>query len=431
MKLTKIFITILVLSLLIQIPNTTAEESKFSLEVLDNNGLTQYSDSNWTLNCEEADGNSITIVTKSEEGRVWVEMNYLQEGIWSGEGFEQLDKEDNVYQFQLTEDGRYRIKLLNEYNNKTRYRYYYIESIGGDGTYASGDVETLIEKGEWVDSMMYKFDETWPHFQQWGENAFRFYSNPAYVITDFLAQVPIFLLMPQVWFIILLVIAIVIWRYRKRVKVTQHDRQLTKKHGTREDLIREKRKAQEEKRLRSLTTMPLDYALKKYGDGDWLPRSVCYHEGVPEKGASYPTAYSLALELGGNLFSKYPERKERAKEIMDEMIDRHSGILEKAWMYKDISACARAVSAESVDVTSRPIVKDKFMRIADLADEQAKIESAELSKRLKVETGTEQPLSDIITATEKELEKKGIDTAKKEQSSKIKKPKKQDKGDKD
>jgi uncharacterized membrane protein len=429
MKLTKIFITILIISLIFQIPNSSAEESKFSLQILDNNGLKQYSDSNWTLNCEEASGNSITIVTQSTEGRTWIEMTHLQEGIWSGEGFEQLDKEDNIYHFQLTDDGRYRIKLYNEYNNKTRYRYYYVESIGGDGTYASGDVQLLLDKGEWVDSMMYKYEESWPHFRQWGENAFRFYSNPAYVITDFLKQVPIFLLMPQVWFIILVVIALVIWRYRKRVRVTQHDRQLTKKHGTREDLIREKRKAQEEKRLRSLTTMPLDYALKKYGDGDWLPRAVCYHEGVPEKGASYPTAYSLALELGGNLFSKYPERKERAKEIVEEMIDRHSGILEKAWIYKDISACARAVSAESVDVTSRPIVKDKFMRISDLADEQAKIESAELSKRLKVETGTEKPLSDIITSTEKELEKKGMDTAKKEQQSKIKKPK--DKGDKD
>ena len=419
MKHTKSLIIILIL-ILMTINIQTASAQEFDLEILDNEGLTQFSDSNYTLICEEASSNILTVVMNYEEGRSWIVVQYLEENIWTSEGVEQLDREGDVYQFQFKNNGEYRLKLNNEYQNQTKYNYYYVRVEGGDGTYAAGDVDLLLDKGRWVDLMMIEFDETWPRFQTWGHNAFRFYSNPAYVITDFLQQIPIFLLMPHVWFIILIVVALVIWRYRKRIRVTQHDRQLTKKHGTREDLIREKRKAEEERRLRSLTTMPIDHALKKYGDGDWLPRAVCYHEGIPEFGASYPTAYSLALELGGNLFSRIPERKKRADEIVEEMLDRHPGILEKAWIFKDISACARAVSAEAVDVTAKPILKDKFMRIADMADESAKVETAELSKKLHVKAGAEKPLSDIITKTEKKLEKSGIKEAKKEEQSKLK-----------
>ena len=125
-----------------------------------------------------------------------------------------------------------------------------------------------MEKGRWVNRMMLVFDQEWDNFQQWSFNAFRFYSNPIYVITDFMIAIPMFLLMPQVWFIIAVVVASIIFAYRHRIRVTQRERQLTKKHGVREDLIRDKRKAEEEKRLYSLTRMPIDHALSKYGDGD-------------------------------------------------------------------------------------------------------------------------------------------------------------------
>lgn len=405
----KLSLLILIAILIIPIISVSVSAEKpIEIEILGNSGLTQYSNTNYTFNCEEANSNILSIVVSQHEGYTYITISHIIENIWLEQDFQILDQVENIYSIQFSGNGLYRIRVIrgNMTGNAT-YRDFYIKIIGGDGTYASGDIDKLIEMGRWVEDMMLMFDkENFDQFKEWAYGACRFFAWPFYVFTDFFIEIPMFLLMPHTWFIILIVIGLVILKYRKRIHITRKDRELSKKYGTRENLILDKRKAEEESRLHRLNTMPTDYALEKYGSGDYLSRSTCYHGGVPKIGVTYPTAYSLAFELGGSLFSTNEKRRKRAEEIIDALVEAFEPILEKAYIYGDIAACARAVSAESVEAKARTIIKDDFIKIAEYAEEKAKLETTELSKKLKIKIKEERGVGETISNIEKSIDKK-------------------------
>lgn len=403
----KILLLILISLLVIPIISVSAEKP-IEIKILGNAGLTQYSNTNYTFNCEEANSNILSVVVHQYEGFTYIMIGHIVENIWLEQDFQILDQIENIYSIQFSGNGLYRIRAVQEnMTGNATYRDFYIKVLEGDGTYAGGDVDKLIEMGRWVEDMMLIFGiENFDYFKEWAYQACRFFAQPFYVFIDFLAEIPVFLLMPHTWFIIIIVISLVILKYRKRIHITRKDRELSKKYGTRENLILDKRKAEEESRQHGLNTMQTEHALNRYGAGDYLSRSFCYHAGVPAFGVTYPTAYSLAFELGGSLFSTDEKRKKRAEEIIDALVEAHEPNLEKAYIYQDIAACARAVSAESVEAKARTIIKDDFIKIAEYAEEKAKLETTELSRKLKIKVKEESGMGKAISEIEKSMEKK-------------------------
>ncbi len=390
-----IFLFLLIPNLVVAEDNTTTTPDTpdipiveilpdISILILNNPGLTTFSNTNYTFICEDANTNTLTLIVPQTVGSTRPQISYQLEHSWIGAEYKQIDNQGNVYSYQFMQSGLYRISLIRDYNGSIIQKDFFLEVIGGNGTYASGDVEGIIQKGKWVEQMEFVYDKPWPAFQEWANKAFMFYSNPLYMITDFIIELPFFLLLPQSWFIIGVVVFILLYKLKDRIKTTQKDRQLSQKHGTREDLIRKKRLAEEEQRLHQLNTMPIDYALEKYGSGDYHSRAICYHIGVPEIGVTYPSAYSIAFELGGSYFSTDKVRKERAHEIINYLVAQHEPTLEKAWILQDIAACAKAVSSESVEAKARVIIKDNFMRISELAEKESKLETENISQKLRI-----------------------------------------------
>jgi len=407
----KVKILLPIALLLLLIPTISADvpvQSSLEIQILTNDGLSQYSIYNYTFNCQKADTNILTIIIKQISGFTYLNVLHFQNGTYIDAGYRQLDKNGNAYNIQFIDEGQYRLRVVNEYNSSEIYQDFYINVIGGTGSFVVGDYNDMMTRGHWVTDLYNEYGaKDWPTFQIWLGTAAKWYSNPAFILTDFLMQVPIFLIMPQVWFIIAIIVAVVIWRYRSRLFHTRQDRELSQVYGNKENLILTKRQAEEKERLHLLNTMPIDYALEKYGSGDYLSRSVMYHMGVPDLGVTYPTAYSLAFELGGNLFAKDPERRKKAENILKGLVVTHEPVLEKAYIYQDIAACAKAVSAESTDPRARLILKDEFMRIHDLALQAARIATEELSSRLKLEGKVETSLGDEILKIEKGGKKGG------------------------
>ena len=409
------YLILLVILILVAIPATA--QQPIELVIMRNKGLSQYSNTNYTFNCEEASSNTLTIIVPQVEGYSYLVLSYQIESSWIDAKFDVLDTFGDTSIVQFNADGLYRLSVNKEFNDTSTYKNFFVNVIGGNGTYAAGGVEGLIAKGKWVEDMEFVFDKSWPLFKDWGYRAFRFFDNPAYMLTDFLVEIPMFLLMPHTWLIMGIVIVLLLWRLNKRIKTSQKDRQLSKTHGSREDLIREKRRAQEEERLHKLNTMPIDYALEKYGSGDYLSRSLAYHIGSPELGVTYPSAYSIAFELGGALYSKDEKRAKRAQLIVENLVEQHEPILEKAYIYQDIAACARAVSAESVDPKARTVIKDNFILIAEMAEDDARTQTEELSSKLKIKKRSTESLTDVIAKAEKNLKKRGGDKPGKESKS--------------
>lgn len=398
------YLILLVLLALLAIPVTA--QQPIELVIMKNEGLSQYSNTNYTFDCEDARSNILTIIVPQVEGYSYLIISYQIETAWIDAYFEVLDTFGDTSVVQFNADGLYRLSINKEFNESSTHKDFYVNVIGGNGTYAAGGVEGLIAKGKWVEDMEFVFDKPWPFFKDWGYRAFRFFDNPAYMLTDFLIEIPMFLLIPHTWLIMGVVVLLLLWRLNKRIKTSQKDRQLSKTHGTREDLIREKRRAQEEERLHKLNTMPIDYALEKYGSGDYLSRSLAYHIGSPELGVTYPSAYAIAFELGGALYSKNEKRAQRAQLIVESLVEQHEPTLEKAYIYQDIAACARAVSSESVDPRARTVIKDNFILIAEMAEDDARSQTEELSQKLKIRKRDTESLTDVITKVEKKLRKK-------------------------
>ncbi len=389
MKMYLIVISILLL-LFFSFQNVSAEEESvdISLIIYDNNGLKQYSYNNYTFNCEQANGNSLTIEIDYSRGSGYLTVSKNVENHWIEAEFEQLEKLSDIYLFQFNGDGLYRLRITVQAVNGTFYKDFFVNVVGGDGTYVAGDIENYVEKGRWVDRMMLVYgQENFEEFASFAETAIQWYVNPFFILTDFLMRVVILLLFPEVLFLITIFVSIVILYNRKRIRRVWEQRLIEKKHGTSEDRIKKSRRLEEEKRLRQLEAYPTEEALLKYGSGDVRSRSVAYHQGLREyDNATFSTAYSL-VHLGEMVFGKSADLSERGEQIIRGLTDQYKNTLEESWIYKDISACCRALSSESVDVKTKLIVKDKWMQIAALSSERAseKIAEATSSIELKYE----------------------------------------------
>jgi len=399
---------LIILLIFLSIPIATAVPSHdIGFTILNNDGLTKYSSNNYTFKCEEANTNILTIILSQESGYTYMTIQKEVNNRWVDTGYNTLDQTNNIYQIQFHESGLYRFHLYREINTTTIIEdYQFVNIKGADGEFIAGDVQTLIERGQWLKNMEQIYGRQWPGFRDWASNAFRVFSNPFYMVTDVLATVAMLFLMPHTWFIIAIIFILVYIILRRRISVTRRERQLKKKHGSQEDLIKKTRLAEEEERLHQLHTMPIDHALEKYSfGGHYRPRAICYDMGIEELGVNYPTAFSLSFDLGRKLFADNESRRKEAEEIIDALVEQYAPTLERTSILQDISACARAVSAESVEGKSKIYIKDTFGRIAEEAEKRAKQETSELSKKIKLKSESDISLSKTIENVQKKKAK--------------------------
>jgi len=401
-----ILLILLFFSISALIPQTS---TAIDINILENKGLTKYTSNNYTFDCEEANSNILTISVEQSVGYTYVSIAKLTEGYWIEGDYHLLDKYESFYNVQFDTEGTYRIRAIRDYQGNSTYEDYFIDVRGGSGVFIVGDVEDLMDKGRWVNQMMEEYREycgdTFIEFQEFSVKAARWIINPGYMVVDFLLEVPMVLMLPHTYVVIGIVAALIIWRYGARIKTTRREREISREHGNRSNLIMQKRKAEENERLHKLNTMSIDYALELRGGGDWLSRSYAYCSGVRELGVNYPSAYALAFELGGALFSRDEARRRRGEEIINALVEEHEPVLEKAFIYQDIAACARAISAESVEGKARPIIRDDFIKIAELAEDSAKKETEALSKKLKIQVEKQESLSDSLKKVETQVSK--------------------------
>jgi len=101
---------ILLSTLLFSYLSVSAQEEPIEINILRNNGLTQFSNTNFTLDCEKASSNVITVQVVSTFGNTYIVVSHIIENIWVDSGFRQLDRVGNIYNLQFTDSGLYRIK---------------------------------------------------------------------------------------------------------------------------------------------------------------------------------------------------------------------------------------------------------------------------------------------------------------------------------
>jgi len=409
----KVIILVLIAVTIFQSIVVSAEEDiteldPIEIEIFGNEGLTQFSRNNYTFDCEKAGSNILTIYVKQTVGYTYLSVTHRIDKAWVEQGVNYLDSIGSIYNIQFTGEGLYKLRVIRDHLGNSTYRDFFVNVLEGGGSFIGGEFEDVLDRARWIENMekVYRKDDwTWLEFKEWMEEAARWFKNPAYIVTDFLTELPMFLLMPHTWFIIAIVVSIVIIKYRGRIHRTRKERAVSLKHGTRENIIREKRKAQEQLRERHLNTMPIDYALELHGSGDWKSRAYSYCAGSLTLGVTYPSAYSLAFELGGMLYSREPDRNKKAREIIDKLVEEHEPTLEKSYIYQDIAACSRALSAESVEPRARPIIKDDLIKIAESAEEDARNATEELSRKLKIRTKAEKGVSEGLKDIESKMKK--------------------------
>jgi type III secretory pathway component EscV len=275
----------------------------------------------------------------------------------------------------------FRFRVTVDTGNSTIFRDFFVNVIGGAGQFVVGDVNELADKGKWVEVMMFRYNkEDFETFQAWAATAMQWYENPLYMVTDFLITLGMLFVIPQVDFLIISAVAIVIFIYRKRIKQTWEQRQLDRSYGDVEDKMRKQRAYEEKERLRELEAYPTEKALIKYGSGDMRSRATAYHQGIRQyDGATFSTAYSL-VHLGELVFNEDEKAAQRGEQIIELLTEQYHSTLEKSWVFMDIAACCRALSSEAVDVKTKHILKDKWMEISKLAETRASEEVAKATK---------------------------------------------------
>lgn len=383
MKKTLIICSLIFLLCLTSICSTAAED--ITITILKTDGLSQYSYNNYTLDCQKSGTNIITVIVKTNLGNSYITVVRNLNNTWVSSGVQQLDRDGNVYLFGLSADSTYRLRVTVDTGNTTIFRDFFITASGGAGQFISGDISQLTIQGQWVNNMIDVYDRgSYEDFKKWSQTAMQWYENPLYMVIDFLTTLAMLFVIPQVDFLIITAVAIVILFYRKRIKQTWEARQLERKYGKVEDKMAKQRAYEEKERLRELEAYPTEKALIKYGSGDARSRATAYHQGIRQyDGATFSTAYSL-VHLGELLFNEDEKANQRGEQIVEMLAEHYHSTLEKSWIFMDIAACCRALSSEAVDVKTQMILKDKWMEISRLAETRASEEVAKATKNIQL-----------------------------------------------
>jgi len=344
-KLFYLLPTFLFISLIFY-PLTEAQNPPI-LDVLDNPGLNRVGIYNYTFNCEESNGNTITFLVRSIGGTTYPFVSF-----WDGEW---IDKENEkisetlvngsvIYQYQFTADGQYRFRAVSDYGtNQSYYATVYLEVISGNGSFVSGDTMLLVEKGRWVEERMKEFGrENWNDFKDWAGISLWFMDNPIYAIIYPFQPIPFLLLIWQVWVIVIIFVLLFFWymiRQVRRIAEWKRYRNL-RKGETLQERIRE---LEDKELMTNIMNISTEDALQL--QGNWLERSNAYIVGINEGEIkwAFPKAHHL-VTLALRCTSEDPEINKEANDLVTILANKHSEIPKES-IYQDMGTCCFRINS--------------------------------------------------------------------------------------
>ena len=359
---------------------TSADQSDITIQILNNEGLTQYSNTNYSLNCEEANGDTVTILLTYNEGNAHLTISKIVNNSWFDSGFKQLDSVRNIYIFQFTKDGFYRIRGTIETTNSTYYKDIYLTVTGGSGTYVTGDAEKYVEWGRWINSMMNVYDfPSFEKFRESAESGLQLVRDPLLGVRTLLFEMMALLFLWQTWLLIGIFVSIyIVWHRKDRAHIWKQ-RRLREKHGTYVDQIKKERRLEEEKRIQELHAISVEDALDKHSGGNYggnekdtsEGRAAALATGIKgEIRARFPTAHSLA-DLGLRYLHQTKEIRKFAEKTIELLVKQHEGVLTKGWILLDCAACCIALDTKITSSKTKSVSKSQWAILASLLRSEA------------------------------------------------------------